>query len=163
LFNKASISSSIGRLASPVRTFSYAGHNLNRYIHLRENWKVELKLTKFIARREKFLNCSLRTYTFYAEGREKKLSDMRRHKTSQRRLNIGEKIRNPNSSLWWNEKLTLKLSGWESEGPGFEPRRLQTTFTLGCQKNNIWFPVKNSGPLMNKNAEFFTLSIKIYM
>jgi len=34
------------------------------------------------------------------------------------------------------------VSGWESEGLGFEPRRLQATLDPGCQKNNKLLPAK---------------------
>jgi len=45
------------------------------------------------------------------------------------------------------------VSGWESEGPGFKPWRLQETFNPGLTKNNKWFPAKDSVPLMNKKLQ----------
>jgi len=47
-----------------------------------------------------------------------------------------------------------EASGWESEGPAFEPRRLRATLDPGVpKKNNEWFPAKISVLFVKKNCK----------
>jgi len=48
-------------------------------------------------------------------------------------------LQDRNKGLMWQIAM---VSGWESEGLGFEPRRLQATLDPGCQKNNKLLPAK---------------------
>jgi len=82
---------------------------------------------------------------------------------------IAQSIRLPGYRTWSNDKLNeargrrvrvVMASGWESEGPGFESRRVQSRAQTPAApgnpwpqvaKKNKWFPAKNSVPFMKKN------------
>jgi len=56
------------------------------------------------------------------------------------------------------DQLVMASLGWESEGPGLKPRRIQATFDRGLPKNYKWFTPKSA---FKKNLESVLKKIKM--